>query len=58
MNNEVLECFKLLKYYKYKLNKQQYRTFKGQILAGDIDGFRTGLFNVMKRKIMKRKIMK
>ena len=53
MNNEISECFKLLKYYKYKLNKQQYKTFKGQIMAGDIDGFRTGLFNLMKRKIMK-----
>lgn len=51
--NEIQECFKLLKYYKYKLNKQQYRTFKGQILNGDIDGFRTGLFNLMKRKLMK-----
>lgn len=42
------ECFKLLKYYKGKLTKQQYRTFKGQILHGDIDGFRTGLFNLIK----------
>lgn len=53
MNDEITECFKLLKYYKYKLNKQQYKTFKGQILNGDINGFRTGLFNLMKRKIMK-----
>ena len=50
---DINECFKLLKCYKYKLTKQQYKTFKGQILSGDIDGFRTGLFNVMKRKIMK-----
>lgn len=48
MNN--IECFKLLKCYKYKLNKQQYKTFKGQILAGDLNGFKTGLFNLMKRK--------
>ncbi|MBR4486405.1 hypothetical protein IKS57_03485 [bacterium] len=51
--SDIQECFKLLKYYKYKLNKQQYRTFKGQILSGDIDGFRTGLFNLMKRNIIK-----
>lgn len=44
------ECFVLLKHYKYKLNKQQYKTFKGQIKAGDYDGFRKGLFNLMMKK--------
>lgn len=38
---------KLLKEYKYQLTKQQYNTFKGQILKGDIEGFRKGLFKVM-----------
>lgn len=46
----VKECFKLLKEYKGQITKQQYKTFKGQILAGDIEGFRKGLFNVMKIK--------
>lgn len=44
------ECFKLLKDYKGKLTKQQYKTFKGQILKGDIRGFRKGLFNLIKIK--------
>lgn len=44
------ECFKLLNDYKNRLTKQQYRTFKGQILKGDIQGFRKGLFNLMKIK--------
>ena len=50
MNNEIKQCFLLLKSYKYKLNKQQYKTFKGQILAGDVNGFRKGLFTILKRK--------
>ena len=39
MNNEIKQCFLLLKSYKYKLNKQQYKTFKGQIISGDYDGY-------------------
>ena len=53
MDKELKQCFLLLKDYRYRLTKQQYRIFKGQILAGDIQGFRKGLFNLMKRKIMK-----
>lgn len=37
------EAFILLKIYKNKLTKQQMKTFKGQILSGDIDGFKKGL---------------
>ena len=40
----------ILNKYKYMLSKQQYKTFKGQILSGDINGFRKGLFNLIKRK--------
>lgn len=40
--------FILLKEYKNKLNKQQYKTLKGQILKGDIEGFRKGLFKIVK----------
>ena len=46
----IRECFILLSEYKHRLTKQQYRTFKGQILKGDIQGFRKGLFNLMKIK--------
>lgn len=44
----IKQCFDLLKDYKGRLTKQQYRTFKGQILKGDTEGFRKGLFNLMK----------
>lgn len=41
------QAFKLLKKYKYRLTKQQYKTFKGQILANDIQGFIKGLKKVI-----------
>lgn len=48
------EAFELLKDYKHRLTKQQYKTFKGQILSGDIEGFRKGLFKlILKREINK-----
>lgn len=48
----INECMKLLN--QYKLTKQQYKTFKGQILKGDIEAFRKGLFNLMKVKYVSR----
>ena len=41
----------LLNEYKNRLTRQQYKTFKGQILSGDIEGFRKGLFNVIKKQL-------
>ena len=46
----MIDYFKLLKKYKYKLTKQQYRTFKGQILSGDTKGFEKGLAKVLVKK--------
>ena len=43
----------LLNEYMNRLTKQQYKTFKGQILSGDIEGFRKGLFKIAKRKLRK-----
>ena len=48
------ESFKLLKEYKYKLTKQQYRTLKGQVLKGDIEGFRKGLFKIAKLNYVRK----
>ena len=53
MEKEIKQCFLLLNDYKYRLTKQKKKTFKGQILSGDIEGFRRGLFNLMKKKYMK-----
>lgn len=47
--------FDLLKEYKYLLTKQQHKTLKGQLLSGDIEGFRKGLFKIAKIKYIGRK---
>lgn len=38
------------------LTKQQYKTLKGQIKNGDIQGFRKGLFNLMLKKKIKENL--
>lgn len=47
------EWYLLKKVYKYKLSRQQYLTLKGQLRSGNIDGFRKGLFIILKRKYTK-----
>lgn len=47
------DCFLLLREYRNKLSRQQLKTFKGQILKGDIEGFRKGLFNIVKLQYTK-----
>lgn len=44
------EYFNLLNKYKKQLTKQQYKTFKGQILSGDTKGFVKGLYKVLYRR--------
>lgn len=41
------EYIKLLKQHKFEITKQQYKTFKGQILSGDVEGFKKGLKKVL-----------
>lgn len=52
------ESFELLKDYSHILTKQQYKTLKGQILKGDIDGFRKGIFKLAKIKYIGGKNVK
>ena len=42
-------AFIYLRGFRDKLTKQQYRTLKGQILAGDIDGAMRGLQKILGR---------
>mgnify|MGYP003307317287 CR=1 FL=1 len=42
-------AFIYLRGFRDKLTKQQYRTLKGQILAGDIDGAMRGLQKILER---------
>ena len=41
------EYIKLLKKYRKRLTRQQLLTLRGQILTGDIDGFKKGLRKVL-----------
>ena len=43
------DYFILLNRYKKQLTKQQYKTFKGQILSGDTKGFIKGLQKILYR---------
>lgn len=43
------EYIKLLKKYRKRLTRQQLLTLKGQILSGDIDGFKKGLLKCLKK---------
>ncbi len=45
----MIQAFKTLRNNKQHLTKQQFKTFKGQILAGDIEGFYKGLNKVKAR---------
>lgn len=38
-----IELYKLLRKYKYKMNKQQFKTIKGQIQKGDLIGALKGI---------------
>ena len=38
-----VKLYKLLKQYKYRMSKQQYKTIKGQIKAGDYEGALKGI---------------
>ena len=49
-NNVDTGALMLLRNTKHRLTKQQYKTIRGQILAGDPDGAIKGLRNVLKRR--------
>ena len=48
------QCLKLLNDYRYKLTRQQKRTFLGQIYKGEYEAFRKGLFKLMMVKYLKK----
>lgn len=50
-NNKIDQgAIMLLRNTKHRLSKQQYKTLRGQILAGDPDGAIKGLRNILKRR--------
>ena len=46
---EQKEFLQMLKAHKQHLTKQQFKTIKGQALAGDVEGANTGLQKLMER---------
>lgn len=57
MNTENIDvgALMLLKNTKHRLSKQQFRTLRGQILAGDPDGAIRGLKNILQRRTKERR---
>ena len=49
-NPEVYETLKLLKNYYYKLTPQQFKTLKGQCLAGDVEGAKKGFYKIVRKE--------
>ena len=49
-NNIDTGALMLLRNTKHRLTKQQYKTIRGQILAGDPDGAIKGLRNILQRR--------
>lgn len=43
----------LLRNTKHRLSKQQYKTLRGQVLAGDPEGAMKGLRNILSRRLTK-----
>ena len=50
MDALILETMNLLKENRDKLTLQQFRTLKGQVLAGDIAGATKGLQKLLKQR--------
>ena len=45
------QCIAMLKARKNKLTPQQFKTIKGQILAGDVEGAKKGLDRLERRSV-------
>lgn len=44
------QFLKFLKTNRHRLTFQQYRTIRGQALAGDLEGARKGLYKLLQRR--------
>lgn len=50
MKTELVRFMKTLKANQKNLNRQQFRTIKGQAFAGDIKGAEKGLYKLLERR--------
>ena len=50
-NPETYETLKLIKNNYHKLSPQQFKTLKGQCLAGDVEGAKKGLLKIVRKGV-------
>ena len=50
-NTETYQTLKLIKANKHKLTPQQFRTLKGQCLAGDVEGAKKGFYKIVRKGV-------
>jgi hypothetical protein len=50
-NSEITNTIKLLKQHYNKLTSQQFKTLKGQCIAGDVQGAKKGLANILGKEV-------
>ena len=51
-NPETYQILKLLKTNYHKLTPQQFKTLKGQCLAGDVEGAKKGFYKIIRKEIV------
>ena len=49
INTETFETLKLIKTNYHKMTPQQFRTLKGQCLAGDVEGAKKGFYKIVRK---------
>lgn len=49
---EFYKTMRLLKANRFQLTKQQFKTLKGQCLAGDVEGAKKGFFKIIRKEIV------
>lgn len=56
MNNEMQQVLRSIKSNRHKLTPQQWRTLKGQCLAGDVEGAKKGFEKILNERNMKNEM--
>ena len=53
-NPETYQTLKLLKANHHKMTPQQFRTLKGQCLAGDVEGAKKGFYKIIHKGVKEK----
>lgn len=49
-NAAIRQTLQFIKINRHSLTPQQYKTLKGQCLAGDVEGAKKGIYTILERK--------